>query len=150
MCSSDLARCPLLPVFGHGRALQQPVHVSDVAWAIAAVVDRPETHGEAFNISGAAPLTFNAVVAQTAAALGRRAWTIHLPLAPAVAVLQLAERLGLRLPLRAEQLLRLNEPKAFDHGPARELLGYQPLPFAEGIAREVALWRGGPDRPRGR
>ncbi|MEB3200905.1 MAG: NAD-dependent epimerase/dehydratase family protein [Synechococcaceae cyanobacterium] len=143
-----LARCPLLPVVGDGRSLQQPVLVRDVAWAIVAVLDRPETHGQAYNLSGAAPLTYNAVVVATAAALGRRPLLLHLPLAPCVALLRLAERLRLRLPLRAEQLQRLNEPKAFDHTPAREVFGYSPVGFPEGIAREVALWRLGPDWTR--
>ena len=57
-----LDRWPLLPVFGNGRSLQQPVHVSDVAWAVVQALESPATIGRQFNISGAAPLTYNDVV----------------------------------------------------------------------------------------
>ena len=65
-----LDRWPVLPVFGNGRSLQQPVHVSDVAWAVVQALETPATIGRQFNISGAAPLTYNDVVRLTAQALG--------------------------------------------------------------------------------
>ena len=66
-----LERWPVLPVFGSGRSLQQPVHVSDVAWAVVQVLETPATIGRQFNISGAAPLTYNDVVRLISQALGR-------------------------------------------------------------------------------
>jgi nucleoside-diphosphate-sugar epimerase len=136
-----LDRWPLLPVFGDGRSLQQPVHVRDVAWAVVQVLDVPATVGRAFNLSGAAPLDYNAVVAQTARCLGRRVRCLHLPAAPVIALLNALERCGLRLPLKAEQIQRLNENKAFEHAEAAAAFGYAPISFGEGIAEEVALFR---------
>jgi nucleoside-diphosphate-sugar epimerase len=140
-----LDRWLVLPVFGNGRSLQQPVHVSDVAWAVVQVLEAPATINRQFNISGAAPLTYNDVVRLTAQALGRRVQRFHIPAQPMVAALQASERLGITLPIKAEQVLRLNENKAFSHAEASEAFGYAPLAFEQGILQEVALFRSGGD-----
>ena len=136
---------PVLPVFGNGRSLQQPVHVSDVAWAVVQALAAPATIGRQFNISGAAPLSYNEVVLLTAQALGRRVQRFHIPARPMVAALQATERLGIPLPIKAEQVLRLNEDKAFSHAEAAEAFGYTPMAFEQGIRQEVALSRSGGD-----
>ncbi|MFM7313899.1 MAG: NAD-dependent epimerase/dehydratase family protein, partial [Cyanobium sp.] len=140
-----LDRWPLLPVVGPGRALQQPVHVRDVAWAVVQALDTPASIGRQLNLSGAAPLTYNEVVRLTALALGRRVQRLHLPVGPVRAALRLAERLAVRLPIKAEQILRLNEDKVFSHAEAADVLGFAPIDFAAGIQREVALFRTGAD-----
>jgi nucleoside-diphosphate-sugar epimerase len=140
-----LDRWPVLPVFGNGRSLQQPVHVSDVAWAVVQALDVPATIGRQFNISGAAPLSYNEVVRLTAQALGRPIRRLHIPARPMVAALQATERLGIPLPIKAEQVLRLNEDKAFSHAEAAEAFGYTPMAFEQGIRQEVALFRSGGD-----
>lgn len=140
-----LARWPVLPVFGNGRSLQQPVHVSDVAWAVVQVLEASTTIGRQFNISGAAPLTYNDVVRLTAQALGRRVQRFHIPVQLMVAALQASERLGITLPIKAEQVLRLNEDKAFSHAEAADAFGYTPMAFEQGIRQEVALFRSGGD-----
>ena len=133
-----LRRFPVLVVPGSGAARQQPVYVADVARAIVATLERPATIGRAYNIAGAAPLSFNELVDTTAAALGRRVWRLHVPLQPVALAVRVAGALRLGPRISAEQILRLAEDKAFDIGPARRDLGYQPLSFAEGVRREVA------------
>ncbi len=140
-----LDRWSMLPVFGNGRSLQQPVHVSDVAWALVQALDAPVTIGRNFNISGSAPLTYNDVVSLTAHALGRCIQRLHIPAKPIVAALQASERLGLKLPIKAEQILRLNEHKAFSHAEAADAFGYSPMTFEQGIRQEVALFHSGGD-----
>jgi nucleoside-diphosphate-sugar epimerase len=140
-----LDRWPVLPVFGNGRSLQQPVHVSDVAWAVVQALEAPATINRQFNISGAVPLTYNDVVCLTGQALGRRVQRFHIPAHPIVAALQASERLGIALPIKAEQVLRLNEDKAFSHVEAAEAFGYTPMAFEQGIRQEVALFRSGGD-----
>jgi nucleoside-diphosphate-sugar epimerase len=138
-------RWPLLPVFGNGRSLQQPVHVTDVAWAVVQALESPATINRQFNISGAEPLTYNEVVRVTAQALGRRIRRLHIPAHPVVILLDFMERLGITLPIKAEQIRRLNEDKAFSPAEAREAFGYAPIAFGEGIRKEVALFRAGRD-----
>jgi nucleoside-diphosphate-sugar epimerase len=136
-------RWPVLPVFGNGRSLQQPVHVTDVAWAVAQSLESPATINRQFNISGAEPLTHNEVVRVTAQALGRRIQRLHIPAQPVQSLLDFTERRGVTLPIKAEQIRRLNEDKAFSHVEAQEAFGYAPIAFEEGIRNEVALFRAG-------
>ena len=138
-------RWPVLPVFGNGRSLQQPVHVTDVAWAVVQSLESPATINHQFNISGAEPLTYNEVVRVTAQALGRRSWRLHIPAQLMVGLLDVTEHLGITLPIKAEQIRRLNEDKAFSHFEAQDAFGYSPIAFEEGIRNEVALFLAGRD-----
>jgi nucleoside-diphosphate-sugar epimerase len=56
-----------------------------------------------------------------------------------VAAARLYEKVAGTPRLKAEQLERLAEDKAFDIAAARNDLGYEPRPFSQGIKEEVAL-----------
>ena len=47
------------------------------------------------------------------------------------------------MPIKAEQLLRLNEDKAFSHAEAADTFGYSPIAFEQGIRQGIALLRSG-------
>jgi nucleoside-diphosphate-sugar epimerase len=132
-----LNRCSILPVFGPGTHLQQPVHVGDLADAICTATLDSAGSRKAFNVSGATPLAFNEMVDTVAALLGRRILKLHLPVRPIVAVLRWLERLRLHFPIKAEQILRLNENKAFDHSEAARSFHFHPRTFHDGVAEEI-------------
>jgi uncharacterized protein YbjT (DUF2867 family) len=132
-----LRRWPAIPVFGRGDHLQQPVYVEDLAAAVVQSLATTRTVGRFYNISGKAPLTYIEVIDTICEALGRRVSKMYLPVKPFVTVLNALERLPLRLPVKAEQILRLDEDKAFDHQEAVEDFGYHPRSFAEGIKLEL-------------
>ena len=62
---------------------------------------------------------------------------IHLPALPFVAALKIARRCGLGVPVKAEQIFRLNENKTFDFDDARRDFNYTPRSFAAGISWEL-------------
>jgi nucleoside-diphosphate-sugar epimerase len=132
-----LKRWPVIPIFGDGECLQQPVYVEDVALAVRQSLEKEQTVGHSYNISGAEPLTYNRVIDTVCEQMKRRVHKIHFPVAPVASSLKLFERLSLRLPVKAEQILRLNEHKAFDFSDAARDFGYEPRPFAEGIKLEL-------------
>lgn len=135
-------RSPVVPLPGGGNRLQQPVHVDDLAQVVVAALDpanQTATTHQAYDIAGPEALTFRRIVEETAAAVGRKPRLVPAPIAPLVAALRLYERVAPNPRLKAEQLQRLAEDKAFDIGPARRDLGYDPRPFADGIAQEAAL-----------
>lgn len=138
-----LRRTPVVPLPGGGHHLQQPVHVADLADAVVAASAAPQAVGTAVNVPGPEALTFRQIVRQAAAAVDRRPRTFALPVQPIIRTLQMTEKRGLKLPLKAEQFQRLTEDKAFDVGPARDLLGHSPRSFAEGVRQEAAM---GPHR----
>jgi nucleoside-diphosphate-sugar epimerase len=134
-----LRRWPAIPIFGSGEFKQQPVFVEDVAEAIARCVEADHTAGRSYNLPGASPLTYNTLIDTVCELLQRNVRKIHLRVAPIVAVLSSAERMGLRLPVKAEQILRLNEDKVFSCADASRDFGYRPRAFADGIRREIEL-----------
>ncbi len=133
-----LRRYPVLPVFGAGEHLMQPIHVGDLAAGIVNAAFRECTHGREYNLSGAVPLTYNKIVQTLASLMGRRVKLWHLPYRPVVRMLNFAENCGFRFPLKGEQILRLNENKAFEWSDAARDFGFSPRDFARGAADELS------------
>ncbi len=136
-----VARRRCVPVPGNGEHLVQPVHVDDLAAGIVAASRREAAIGKAYALSGAEPLSLNATIDAAATAVGRRVRRIHCPLRPVARVLGMCEAIGLRLPIKREQILRLAEDKAFDHDDAARDLAFAPRPFTEGVSAEARLLR---------
>lgn len=132
-----LRRAPVFPVPG-GQHLQQPVHVADLAAALVTAAERPETTGSCYDVAGPEPLTFLELLRTCASAVSSQARLVPVPLGPAIAVARGYERLSARPRIRAEQLRRLAEDKAFDIGPAVQDMRYQPRSFQAGILAEAA------------
>lgn len=129
---------PIMPIFGDGESLQQPIFVDDVAGAVLLALQNNVTIGKSYNIAGKAPLTYNQVIDTVASTLSKRVWKLHLPYMPIVRMLQFTEQMRIRLPIKAEQVLRLNENKAFSYEEAQRDFGFSPRSFEEGIQKEVA------------
>jgi len=128
---------PIIPVFGDGKYLQQPIYVDDVAGAVLGCLKSNITIGRSYNIAGKHPLTYNDVVDMIARAMNKRVWKIHVPSKPVVSLLGLFERLRIPFPIKAEQVLRLNENKDFSYAEAHRDFGFNPLSFEEGIGLEL-------------
>jgi nucleoside-diphosphate-sugar epimerase len=128
---------PIIPVFGEGDRLQQPVHVGDVAQAIVSCLSNTGAIGKAYNIAGKHPLTYNEVIDTIARLMNKRVWKLRIPSKPAISLLALFEQLRIPLPIKAEQVLRLNENKNFDYTDAQRDFGFSPLAFEEGIRIEL-------------
>ena len=128
---------PIVPVFGDGNYLQQPVYVDDVAQAIINSLRNANTLCKKYNIAGKHPLTYNEVIETIAEQTKKRVIKIHLPSQPIVSLLRLFERMRIPLPIKAEQVSRLNEDKAFSLAEAERDFDYSPLSFADGIKLEL-------------
>ena len=128
-----LARSPAFP-FRCGENLWQPVYYEDLVRGLYAALTRPGTEGEIYDLPGKRPLRCVDLV-RTAGALGKKARVVGILAAELVRRgLLVAERLGVPLPVKSEQDLSLREDKAYPYEKARAELGYDPLPFEEGIA----------------
>jgi nucleoside-diphosphate-sugar epimerase len=128
---------PIVPVFGDGKSLQQPIHVDDVAGAVLGCLRSDATIGGCYNIAGKHSLTYNEVIDTISKQMNKRIWKLHIPYLPVVAALKFFKRLHLPLPIKAEQVLRLNENKNFDYKEAAADFGFAPLSFEKGIRMEL-------------
>lgn len=128
---------PIIPVFGDGKSLQQPVYVDDVAQAVVSCLSNDKTIGKSYNIAGKHPLTYNEVIDTIARQMNKRVWKLHIPSKSVVSLLSFFERLRIPFPIKAEQILRLNENKDFSYAEAQTDFGFSPLAFEEGIGVEL-------------
>lgn len=132
-------RFPVVPLMAP-QALQQPIHVEDVASAVASVLAQPGTVGHVYNLSGRDPLTLDRLAREVAAALGRRRLFVPVPGSLLIAVLSVIS-VVMRPPVSVEQVRRVQEDKSFDHSDAARDFGFSPRDFRTGVTSEVALYR---------
>jgi len=132
-----IRRYPVIPIAGNGDSLQQPIHVDDLAEAILKAVKSNNTIRKDYNVSGKLPITYNQVIDQTAEALGKKVWKVHVPIGFVLPLVGLYNRFSSNPRIKVEQILRLNEDKSFDHSDAIKDFGFVSRTFEEGINQEV-------------
>ncbi len=89
----SLACAPVLPRFDGGRASVQPVHVDDVAAAVAHLAARPELGGATIDFGGPEAMTWDELLRRVRRTLtGGEGPSVPVPLAPVVAALAGLER----------------------------------------------------------
>jgi uncharacterized protein YbjT (DUF2867 family) len=109
---------PIVPIFGDGKYLQQPIFVDDVAAAVLSCLKADITIGKSYNIAGKQAITYNEVIDTIAKAMNKRVWKLHIPSRPGVGLLKLFVKMRIPFPIKAEQVLRLNENKDFSYAAA--------------------------------
>jgi uncharacterized protein YbjT (DUF2867 family) len=70
---------PVVPVPGDGKARFQPLHVEDLARALAAAVERDDLRG-VHEVGGPDPVTYDEMLAETMRGTGKHRPTVHLPI----------------------------------------------------------------------
>jgi nucleoside-diphosphate-sugar epimerase len=135
-------RSPVVPIFGDGKSLLQPVFVQDLAKAVSNILKNDNTKNKVYHLSGKEPLTYNAVIDTVAEKLNKRVIKMHVPVSLSMIAIKLAKYIPGFPHITPEQVLRLNENKAFSHEEAGNDFGYSPLSFDDGIAKEIAEFMG--------
>jgi uncharacterized protein YbjT (DUF2867 family) len=136
-----LARAPVVPLPGEGKALIQPVYVEDLARAVVSVLATPSTAMGAYNLPGREPTPLRDLVKFLIERLGRRTPILSVPLEPAARMAALWQKTGLPPRLKREQVLRLAEDKDFGFEEARRDFGYEPRSWREGLTLELKRLR---------
>ncbi len=72
---------PVMPLFGAGGTRLQPVYVGDVAHAVAAALDDPQTAGVTYDLGGAAVYTYRELIELVLARTARKRWLLPVPFA---------------------------------------------------------------------
>jgi len=122
-----IKKWPILPIAGSGENLIQPVFVKDLAKAIVCCVELKEPKIREFNISGGTAVSFNESVRTIARILHKKIICIHIPLIFMIWLFRFYGRMVKKPKLKVEQILRMNEDKAFDHIAAVDAFGYSPI-----------------------
>jgi NADH dehydrogenase len=120
----------LVPVFGDGRKLEQPIHVDETAdFFHRAALSTPAN--TIFEIGGHKAMTYNEMLSKIASVLRRRVRLLHIPIKPLFMTLSFLERLGLGLSVNSEQLLHIDTHLDIDNSPALRRYEVNLSPFEE-------------------
>ena len=144
-----LARiAPALPLVGGGNNRFQPVFAGDVAAAVLAAIDRPQTGGAIYELGGLEVMSFKALMQYVLATIERRRLLVPIPFGLArmmAAFLQLPTKVVGTKPLltqdQVDLLLRHNVVSEEAKNAGRTLAGLGIEPVAMGAIVPTYLWR---------
>lgn len=124
---AELARsAPAIPLIGGGRTRFQPMHVDDVAEAMAKILDEPGTAGRTFELGGSEIFSFRELIEHLCRAIGRRPWLVPIPFPVAEAGACATQWLP-HAPLTVDQVRLLKTDKVIqDPQSAPAALGVRP------------------------
>jgi hypothetical protein len=129
-----IRRSCIYRTFGDLFALMHPGHVEVLTEGIAQAVAR-DAHGE-FKLAGPGGFSYRKRVGEVFHAVGRRGVMVFVPVPLVVFLAGLLECLS-HFPVDREQVIRLQEDKAFGIRASKDKLDYRPRPFVTGIAQEA-------------
>lgn len=134
----SLRRWPVHALPDGGRMLWQPVFTWDVVSALVAALDNPATIGRDYTLAGPEPISYADMVRTILREAGLRRLLVPVPLGVVMLAARILSRVMSNPPLRPDQVQRMREDKVFDISAARRDLGFDPIPFQEGIRRKLA------------
>jgi nucleoside-diphosphate-sugar epimerase len=131
-----LARVPIVPLPGGGRALVQPIHQDDLTQCIRAALAVAWDGPHSLVVAGPSPLPYADFVRAVALAAGLKPPRIvSIPAWPMMVAAALSAIVPLVPTVRPAEIRRLLEDKAFDIAPMVATLGVQPMSLADGLIR---------------
>lgn len=107
----QVTRLPVVPLFGRGNTLLQPVYVTDVAEAVVACLRRPDTLGQTYELGGATRHRYREVVERLMEKRGRKRLLMPLPF-PAWHALAFTAEFLPNPPLTRDQVLLMQTDNA--------------------------------------
>ena len=129
------------PIFGQGNNLLQPIHAEDLAQALISVLLNPNITG-AYDLSGGTVITLVELIALVEKILEKSVYPLPIPYALGLWSATIIEKiLGKRSPIRREQVLRLQEDKAYPHESATKDFDFNPRSLDIGLREEIDIMR---------
>jgi nucleoside-diphosphate-sugar epimerase len=133
-----LNRHKIFPMFGSGKNLMQPVHARDLGNAYYEILIRPEiTSNREYDLSGKYAEPYLDIVQTVSKTLNKNNAIVKLPIWFSISAAKIYNALYKNALINAEQVMRMQEDKAFSYELASKDFGYNPISFKEGIIGEV-------------
>lgn len=136
--ASWVNRFGFMPVNGSAAGLRQPVHADDLAKvAITAMLSEGDLPG-VLNVSGGSTLRYSDMVSKIFVALGKPVRLLRLPQWLFVLLINVIRTFKSTVGINGEMVRRQRLDLVFDDRQARQLLNYNPRPFAP-VAEDFSL-----------
>ncbi|HUG13674.1 MAG TPA: complex I NDUFA9 subunit family protein [Thermomicrobiales bacterium] len=127
-------RAPVIPIVGDGRSRFQPIHLDDVSACYARALADDGTIGQTLEIAGPEVLTYEEILDECAATLGKKKRKAHVPVSlmmPAASVMGFIP--FIEAPVTTDQLRMLKIDNTTDDNATPRLTGRDPIPFRGNI-----------------
>jgi uncharacterized protein YbjT (DUF2867 family) len=132
---ADLVKqAPVIPVVGDGKSRFQPIHLDDVSHSFARALSGSDTIGQTLEIAGPEVLTYEEIIDECAAVLGKKKRKVHVPvplMMPAAAMMGVIP--FIEAPVTTEQLKMLKIDNTTGNNATPRLVGRDPIPFRGNI-----------------
>lgn len=136
--ASWINRFGFIPVNGKAAGLRQPVHADDLAnVAITAMLCRDDLP-QVLNLSGGDTLSYADMVRKIFEALGKPVRLLHVPQSLFVLLVNIASNFKSMGGINSEMVRRQRLDLVFEDQQARQLLDYNPRPFAP-VSKDFSL-----------
>ena len=131
----------VFPLVKSGRYELQPVNQADLGRAYYQVLMEPEaTANRNYNLSGNDVIYLRDMLAMVSELLGKKTLFVPVPYWIAYSGAWGLYLLSFTKVDFRERVQRLVEPRAYSNADARRDFGYDPIPFADGLAKEIELY----------
>lgn len=139
-----LSKHKFFPLFGDGSNLMQPVHARDLGNAYYDVITHSDTtKNKQYNLSGKEPLSYLSIILIIKKYLNSRVRIVKLPISLSIFAARVYNAVFKNAIITVEQVMRMQEDKAFSHEAAAQDFEYSPISFEEGIREEIEEYLSG-------
>ena len=125
-------KLPLVPVFGSGKAKEQPIHINELIDLTVAMI-KDFKPGTTLYAAGKDAMTFKEMVQIIARTMNKKGRVLPIPAKPVHAVLKLFEKAGIHRGISSEQVAHMSEDLVADMNETLKLYQIELKPFEENI-----------------
>ncbi|NLY18940.1 MAG: NAD-dependent epimerase/dehydratase family protein [Clostridiaceae bacterium] len=127
---SSAEKLPFVPVFGSGKAKEQPIHIEELINLTLAVINDFKP-GKTLYAAGLEPMSFKELIAIIGKGLNKKTRVFPIPARPVYWLLKLIEKTGLSPGISSEQVAHMSEDLAADMSETLALYPVELKPFEE-------------------
>jgi nucleoside-diphosphate-sugar epimerase len=128
-----IQRFGVFPIVTHAQGLRQPVHIDDLVSAAYLTLNKAESFGKTYNLSGGESLSYEMMIGRVFDVLGKKKCIPQLPLPiyrqALRALAHSAKLAGKTLPIDPSMADRMREDLSFDNYSAIKDFSFQPSMF---------------------
>lgn len=125
-------KLPFVPVFGSGKAKEQPIHIKELIDLTVAII-KDFKPGTTLYAAGKDAMTFKEMIQIIARAMNKKTRVVPIPAKPVRAVLRLFEKAGIHIGVSSEQVAHMSEDLFADMDETLKLYPIELKSFEENI-----------------
>lgn len=103
----------IVPIFGNGKKLEQPVHVKECSQIMAWYIMHSQNN-RIIPITGRTPMAYNDLCLRIGKLMEKKTRLVHVPAKPFEMLLSFSERMEICLPISVEQIYHIDSDLDYD------------------------------------